>query len=100
MAEALVRHATAGAVQTFSAGSHPKPVHPSAIAVMAEHGVDLTGARSKHLSEFADRRFDYVITSCDRVRGICPEFPGHPSRCTGAFPEGHPKVGRHSWMLR
>ena len=45
---------------------------------MGERGVDLSGRRSKHLDEFADERFDYVISLCDRVREVCPEFPGGP----------------------
>jgi protein-tyrosine-phosphatase len=87
MAEALVRHLTAGAVLACSAGSHPKPVHASAVAVMAARGIDLTGARSKHLSEFADRRFDAVITLCDRVREICPPYPGHPEPVHWSMPD-------------
>jgi ArsR family transcriptional regulator, arsenate/arsenite/antimonite-responsive transcriptional repressor / arsenate reductase (thioredoxin) len=79
MAEALLRHRTAGAVEAFSAGSRPKPIHPHATTVMAARGIDLTQARSKHLDEFAGDRFDRVITLCDRVKEICPEFPG-PSR--------------------
>jgi protein-tyrosine-phosphatase len=78
MAEALLRHRTGGAVIAKSAGSHPKPVHPDAIAVMAEYGIDLHAARPKHLDRFARNRFDYVITLCDRVREVCPQFPGHP----------------------
>jgi protein-tyrosine-phosphatase len=76
MAEALLRHRTAGAVETHSAGSRPKPVHRYAVAAMAARGIDLTGARPRHLDEFAGRRFDRVITLCDRVREVCPEFPG------------------------
>ena len=45
---------------------------------MREHGIDISGRRSKHLEEFAGQRFGYVITLCDRVREVCPEFPGHP----------------------
>ncbi len=78
MAEALAEHLSDGAVRAASAGSHPKPLHPNAVRVMRERGIDLAGRRSKHLSEFADRRFDYVISLCDRVREICPEFPGTP----------------------
>jgi ArsR family transcriptional regulator, arsenate/arsenite/antimonite-responsive transcriptional repressor / arsenate reductase (thioredoxin) len=87
MAEALVRHTTAGAVEASSAGSHPKPVHPDAIAVMAERGIDLSRARSKHLSEFTDRRFDHVITLCDRVREVCPQFPGRPEAVHWSIPD-------------
>ena len=78
MAEALLRHRTAGAVEACSAGSKPKPVHPHAITTMAERGIDIAGARPKHLDEFTGRRFDRVITLCDRVKEVCPEFPGHP----------------------
>jgi ArsR family transcriptional regulator, arsenate/arsenite/antimonite-responsive transcriptional repressor / arsenate reductase (thioredoxin) len=78
MAEALAEQLSAGAVRAVSAGSHPKPLHPNAVRVMRERGIDLAGRPSKHLSEFADRPFDYVISLCDRVREVCPEFPGKP----------------------
>jgi protein-tyrosine-phosphatase len=78
MAEALAERLSGGAVRAVSAGSHPKPLHPNAVRVMRERGIDLAGRRSKHLSEFTDRRFDYVISLCDRVREVCPEFPGTP----------------------
>jgi len=74
MAEALAE----GAVRAASAGSHPKPLHPNAVRVMRERGIDIAGRRSKHLSELTGRRFDYVISLCDRVREVCPEFPGTP----------------------
>jgi protein-tyrosine-phosphatase len=78
IAEALCEQLSRGAVSAASAGSHPKPLHPDAVRVMRERGIDLAGRRSKHLSEFSGRRFDYVISLCDRVREICPEFPGGP----------------------
>jgi protein-tyrosine-phosphatase len=87
MAEALLRHRAGDAVAVYSAGSHPKPVHPQAVAVMAEQGIDLTGHRSKHLSEFTGRQFDCVITLCDRVREVCPEFPGHPEPVHWSVPD-------------
>jgi protein-tyrosine-phosphatase len=78
MAEALLGQLAGGAVEAASAGSRPKPLHPEAVRVMREHGIDISGRRSKHLEEFAGQRFGYVITLCDRVREVCPEFPGHP----------------------
>ncbi|MDD9368501.1 MAG: arsenate reductase ArsC [Acidimicrobiales bacterium] len=79
MAEALAVARSGGRVEAFSAGSRPKPLHPNAVRVMGEeHGLDLTGRRSKHLGEFAEERFDRVISLCDRVREVCPEFPGDP----------------------
>ena len=79
MAEALAVARSDGRVEARSAGSHPKPLHPLAVRVMRdEHGIDLAGRRSKHLGEFAEQRFDRVISLCDRVREVCPEFPGRP----------------------
>jgi len=78
MAEALARTHSGGRVRAHSAGSRPKPLHPNAIRVMREAGIDLASHRPKHLEVFAAESFDLVITLCDRVREICPEFPGHP----------------------
>jgi protein-tyrosine-phosphatase/DNA-binding transcriptional ArsR family regulator len=94
MAEALARARSGGLVEAHSAGSHPKPLHPDAVRVMRdEHGIDLAGRRSKHLDEFADHRFDRVISLCDRVREVCPEFPGRPETVHWSMPDpaaGHP----------
>ncbi|HMJ36342.1 MAG TPA: ArsR family transcriptional regulator [Baekduia sp.] len=79
MAEALAEHRAPDSVEAFSAGSHPKRLHANAVRAMREHGIDIAGRSAKHLSEFAAWRFDYVITLCDRVREVCPEFPAHPS---------------------
>jgi len=78
MAEALAEQLSDGRVRAASAGSHPKPLHPNAVRVMRARGIDLAGRRSKHLGEFTRRRFYYVISLCDRVREVCPEFPGTP----------------------
>jgi len=87
IAEALVEVAAGGAVEAASAGSAPKPVHANAVQVMREHGVDLSGRRSKHLSEFAGQHFDYVISLCDRVREVCPEFPARPNLIHWSIPD-------------
>jgi protein-tyrosine-phosphatase/DNA-binding transcriptional ArsR family regulator len=88
MAEALIRDRSGGAVEACSAGSHPKPLHPNAVRVMRdEHGVDLSGYESKHLSVFADQHFDWVISLCDRVREVCPEFPGDPETIHWSIPD-------------
>jgi protein-tyrosine-phosphatase/DNA-binding transcriptional ArsR family regulator len=78
MAEAFVEHRSAGAVAARSAGSHPKALHPNAVRVMAERGIDIAGRPTKSLTRFTRNRFDRVITLCDKVREICPEFPGAP----------------------
>lgn len=76
MAEALAAQLSEGELRAASAGSNPKPLHPNAIRVMRDRGIDIAAARSKHLGDFTSRRFDYVITLCDRVREVCPDFPG------------------------
>lgn len=79
MAEALVRARSGGAVEAHSAGSHPAPLHPNAVRVMAEHyGLDIGGQASKSLEVFAGQPFDRVVSLCDRVREVCPPFPGAP----------------------
>ena len=45
---------------------------------MSERGIDISGQTTKHLERFARARFDRVITLCDKVKEICPEFPGEP----------------------
>ncbi|MGO8687308.1 MAG: ArsR family transcriptional regulator [Candidatus Dormibacteria bacterium] len=76
IAEAFLEQLTSRRVQAFSAGSQPSRVHPNAARVMQAHGVDLDGRYAKHYDEFLDQRFDCVVTVCDRVREVCPEFPG------------------------
>jgi protein-tyrosine-phosphatase len=72
MAEALLRHRSGGRVDVASAGSHPKPgLHPNTVRVMREqYGIDLSTQDTTALPAVADRRFDYVITLCDRVREV------------------------------
>ena len=76
MAEALLEQRSGGAVQARSAGSHPKALHPNAVRAMAERGIDISTRKTKHLDRFKQTRFDRVITLCDKVREVCPQFPG------------------------
>src|SRR3954451_17908734 len=87
IAEALAGKLSGGAISAVSAGSHPKPLHPTAVRVMRERGIDIAGRRSKHLDEFAGEHFDYVISLCDRVREVCPEFPGAPMSVHWSVPD-------------
>ena len=87
IAEALLQRAAGTQVQAASAGSNPKPVHPNTVRVLREYGIDVTGRRSRHLDELSGRRFDYVITLCDKVREVCPEFPGGPQAIHWSIPD-------------
>ena len=86
LAEAFARH-LAGDLDVVSAGSDPKPIHPHAIRIADDYGLDLQGAQSKHLDQFRHAHFDYVVTLCDRVREVCPEFDGAPERIHWSIPD-------------
>jgi protein-tyrosine-phosphatase len=87
MAEALLRHFGGSRVTVSSAGSEPRPVHPLTLQTLRNLGVDAKGQRSKPVRELASQRFDYVITVCDRIREVCPTFPGHPERIHWSVPD-------------
>jgi arsenate reductase len=76
MAEGLLRSMAGDRYDVFSAGTHPKGLHPQSIAAMKEAGIDISEQRSKDVQEFLGQRFDFVITVCDRARQNCPVFPG------------------------
>jgi ArsR family transcriptional regulator, arsenate/arsenite/antimonite-responsive transcriptional repressor / arsenate reductase (thioredoxin) len=88
MAEALATGRSGGVVEAHSAGSHPKPLHPNAVRVMREqHGIDLTGREPKHIDAVSGHHFDRVVSLCDRVREVCPEFPGRPRTVHWSLPD-------------
>ncbi len=78
MAEGLLRHHADDRFEAYSAGLDPKCVNPLAVSAMAEIGIDISGQRSKSLSEYLGRmHFSYVITLCANAERSCPAvFPG------------------------
>lgn len=80
MAEAILRQMGGDQVETFSAGSLPTEVHSEALMTLREAGIDTTGLSAKSLERFIGEPLDYIITVCDRVRDICPSFPGDPAQ--------------------
>jgi len=76
MGEGWVRHDLGGRVEVHSAGTRPSSVHPFAIRVMAEAGVDISSHRSKSVEALRDLAFDLVVTVCDSAREACPILPG------------------------
>lgn len=76
MAEGWTRHLKSDAIDVYSAGIETHGLNPRAVKVMAEAGVDISGYRSKHVSEVLDIPFDYVITVCGHAQENCPVFPG------------------------
>lgn len=80
MAEALLRQLGGMAVEVQSAGSEVSTVHPLTVETMRARGIDISGQQSKHVNVFAGQSFDFVITVCDRMREVCPVFPGSPDQ--------------------
>jgi len=76
MAEGLLRHLGGESFEAFSAGTHPKGLHPRSIEAMEELGIDISRQTSKDVSIYINEQFDYVITVCDRAKQQCPVFPG------------------------
>jgi protein-tyrosine-phosphatase/DNA-binding transcriptional ArsR family regulator len=87
IAEALLTRAAGDRVTAASAGSHPRDVHPNTVRVLREYGIDIAGRRGRHLDALTRRRFDYVVTLCDKVREVCPEFPGGPELIHWSIPD-------------
>lgn len=81
LAEGILRAAAGDALDVQSAGSKPAGyVHPLAIQVMREIGIDISGHRSKHLIEFLQQPIETVVTVCGNADQACPVFPGQMNR--------------------
>ncbi len=76
MAHGWLHHLGGKRVAARSAGTEPKGVHPAAIRVMAEVGIDISDHTSDHVDQYVDDDFDLVLTVCDHARETCPVFPG------------------------
>jgi len=76
MAEGWTRHIWSDTIDVYSAGIEIHGLNPLAVRVMAEAGVDISGHRSKNVSDLMDIPFDFVITVCGHAYENCPHFPG------------------------
>jgi arsenate reductase len=85
MAEGWGKALLTGRAEVFSAGTNPGTVDPRAIKVMAEAGVDISGHRAKHVSEFKDIAFGLVVTVCDKARESCPVWFGKAEKLHKSF---------------
>ena len=81
LAEGLLRAAAGDLLDVRSAGSNPAGyVHPLAIEVMKEIGIDISKHRSKPMNEFLNTEVETVITVCGKADQVCPMFPGQLNR--------------------
>ncbi len=76
MAEGFLKSFDSG-MQVHSAGTHPSgQVHPKAIQVMQEIGIDISGGKPENVDQYLQEEWDYVITVCDNAKEACPLFLG------------------------
>lgn len=102
MAEALLRAHGGARYEVFSAGTHPRQVHPLANAAMRELGIDLStaaGYRAKGLREFAGQPFDLAVTVCDEAAEECPYFAGARRQEHWSFPDPSAASGTEEQRL-
>ena len=86
LAEGILRAAAGDLFEVASAGSNPAGyVHPKAIEVMKELGIDISGHTSKHMNEFLSRKVKTVVTVCGNADQACPIFPGQVNRYHWGF---------------
>ena len=86
IAEAILRAAAKDIFEVHSAGSNPAGyVHPKAVAVMKEIGIDISNHSSKHMNDFLKRDVHTVITVCGNADQACPSFPGQLNRYHWGF---------------
>lgn len=85
LAEGILRAQGGGMVEVYSAGNEPGAVHPLAVRAAAAMNLDISQQQPKHLNQFIGQPFDYIITVCDKVRELCPAFPGEPHQIHWSF---------------
>jgi arsenate reductase len=100
LAEGLLRAASKGRFEVASAGSRPAGyVHPMAVRVMAEIGIDLSEHTSKHMNDFLTRKVETVITVCGNADQACPTFPGQLNRHHWPFEDPAHAIGTDDEVL-
>lgn len=87
LAEGFTRFLAVGQVEVSSAGNQPSTIHPLTVEMLEEMGIDTTTMSSKLMDQFCDQQFDYIITTCDRIRESCPTFPGDARQVHWSFPD-------------
>lgn len=99
MAEGLLRSLEDDRYEVFSAGTEPGAVHPYAVRVMAEIGMDISLHRSKSVDEFAGHHIAVVITVCDHANETCPVFPGGAQKIHHRFEDPSALTGSEEAIL-
>jgi arsenate reductase (thioredoxin) len=99
IAEGYLRHFAGQRAEVYSAGVETHGVNPRAISIMAEDGLDISAHTSKHVDEYADLDFDFVITVCDNARERCPYLPGRAEKLHHNFPDPAKATGTEEEIM-
>ncbi|HAH05706.1 MAG TPA: arsenate reductase [Elusimicrobia bacterium] len=99
MAEGWARALRSADFEAYSAGIDPKGLHPLAVKVMAEAGVDISKQYSKHVRTLHEISFDLVVTVCDHAQEHCPLFPGKTRVLHRSFKDPASARGSESEVL-
>lgn len=101
MAEGILRAAAGDLIEVHSAGSKPAGyVHPKAIQVLKEIGIDLSAHTSKHMNDFLNRNITTVITVCGNADQACPMYPGQVNRHHWGFDDPAHATGTEEEILQ
>ena len=101
MAEGILRAAAGDLIEVHSAGSKPAGyVHPKAIQVLKEIGIDISGHTSKHMNDFLDRNIATVVTVCGNADQACPMYPGQVNRYHWGFDDPAHATGTDEEILQ
>jgi len=87
MAEGYMNAKYGDRYEVFSAGTEVTQVHPMAIEVMKEIGIDISGHRSKLIDDLFGKGIETVVTVCDSAQKACPFFPGAKEVIHQSYPD-------------
>jgi len=99
LAEGYLRHFAGNRFEVTSAGLEPGIVNPNAIQIMKEEGIDISQHTSKHVNQFINQKFDFIITVCDNANERCPYFPGEAERIHWSFEDPAAAEGTEEEIL-
>jgi arsenate reductase len=100
MAQGWINYLMKGSWEARSAGTAPaEHVHPLAVRVMAEEGIDISSHAPQHVDRFVGEPWDLVVTVCDSAAETCPTFPGKVEKIHVSFPDPAAATGTEDERL-
>ena len=100
MMEGFLRHFAAGQAEIVSAGVEAHGLHPLAVQVMKEAGIDISGHVSDVVANYVNSGVTHVLTVCDHAAQRCPVFPGEVQMTHQSFPDPASAVGTNDEVIQ